>query len=89
MDAFISPERLAHLEKKTPSRYVPLDQEIRTTVDTAAAAYHLNRATQTLRTWATCTYQRPPITPVRINGRLAWPVARIKQLVGLSTSVAA
>lgn len=80
----INPARLAHLERKAPSQYIPLEQETRQTVDTAAAAYHLNRASQTLRVWATCTYQKPPITPVRINGRLAWPVASIKKLVGMT-----
>ena len=85
----INPAPLTNPEKKarrraTPLAFTPLKQETRQTVDTATAAYHLNRASQTLRVWATSTYQKPPITPVRINGRLAWPVAGIKKLLGVT-----
>ncbi len=53
--------------------YPPLRTERRTTVDTETAAYHLSRSPQTLRLWA-CR-ETGPVRPVRINGRLAWPVA--------------
>jgi hypothetical protein len=49
-------------------------------VTTAVAAKALNRKPQTLRQWA--CYETGPIRPVRVNGRLAWPVAQIKQLLG-------
>ncbi|HRO52578.1 MAG TPA: hypothetical protein PK043_05395, partial [Alicycliphilus sp.] len=39
---------------------------------TSEAAGHLSRAQQTLRIWA-CR-EDGPIRPIRINGRLAWPV---------------
>jgi hypothetical protein len=48
------------------------------TVDTAAAAYYLNRRPQTLRIWA---MHQHPIRPININGRLAWPVTEIKRLL--------
>jgi hypothetical protein len=48
-------------------------------VSTAEAAFHLGRKPQTLRKWA--CFEDGPIRPVRINGRLAWPVAQIKQLL--------
>lgn len=60
----------------------PLDDERRTTVPTAEAAYHLNRAEQTLRYWA-CS-ERGPIRPIRINGRLHWPTAGIRKLLGVA-----
>ena len=50
----------------------PLKFETRATVDTNCAAYHLNRAPQTLRIWS-CRSEGP-IRALRINGRLAWPV---------------
>nr|WP_233208431.1 hypothetical protein [Pollutimonas subterranea] len=50
-------------------------------VDTAAAAYYLNRRPQTLRTWA--CFENGPIRPLRINGRLAWRVCDIKALMGV------
>ena len=59
--------------------YPPLDQERRSFVNTACAAYHLNRAAQTMRVWA--CMENGPLRPVRINGRLAWSVADIKRLL--------
>lgn len=59
---------------------VPLEQEARAALPTPEAARHLNRAQQTLRLWA-CR-DDGPIRPVRINGRLAWPTAEIKRLLG-------
>ena len=51
------------------------------TVDTAAAAYFLNRRPQTLRIWA--CQENGPLRPVRVNGRLAWPVAEIRRVLGV------
>jgi hypothetical protein len=60
----------------------PLERETRAVLPTAEAARHLNRAQQTLRLWA--MREEGPIRPRRINGRLAWPVADIKRIVGVS-----
>lgn len=57
----------------------PLDSEHRAAVTTAEAAFHLNRAAQTLRIWA-CR-ENGPLRPVRINGRLAWPVAELRRVL--------
>jgi hypothetical protein len=65
---------------KSPA-FVPLDRETRATVETGAAAYHLNRQPQTLRAWA--CLENGPIRPLRINGRLAWPVADLRKLLGV------
>lgn len=61
---------------------VPLERETRANLPTPEAAFHLNRAQQTLRLWA--MRENGPVRPLRINGRLAWPVAQIKKLVGVS-----
>lgn len=58
-----------------------LAQEQRTHVDTVRAAFYLCRKPQTMRVWAST--ERGPIRPIRINGRLAWPVAEIRQLLGI------
>lgn len=58
--------------------YPPLATESRITVDTATAAFHLNRKPQTLRGWA--CHEDGPVRPVRINGRLAWPVSELIRL---------
>jgi hypothetical protein len=62
--------------------FPPLDRETRTAVDTETAAYHLSREPQTLRVWA-CR-ENGPIRPMRINGRLAWKVADLRRLLGVT-----
>jgi hypothetical protein len=61
---------------------VPLAQETRAALPTPEAAFHLNRAQQTLRLWA--MRGEGPIACLRINGRLAWPVADLKKLLGVA-----
>ncbi len=39
------------------SKFPPLEQVTRPAVETAAAAYYLNRQQQTLRGWACCVFQ--------------------------------
>ena len=62
--------------------FVSLDRESRTTVDTETAAYHLSRRPQTLRTWA-CK-EDGPLRPIRVHGRLAWPVAELRRVLGVA-----
>ena len=64
---------------KHPSHFPPIAAETRSHVETACAAFHLTRKRQTLRAWA--CLENGPLRPVRINGRLAWPVAEIKRLL--------
>lgn len=59
----------------------PLSSETRATLPTREAARHLDRQPQTLHLWA--AYGRGPIQPSRVNGRLAWPVAEIKRVLGV------
>lgn len=61
---------------------VPLATETRTALPTAEAARHLNRAPQSLRIWA-CR-ENGPIRPLRVNGRLAWPVADLRRVLGVN-----
>lgn len=61
--------------------FPPLEIVTRPTVDTAAAAFYLNRKPQTLRCWA---YRDDgPIRPIRINGRLAWGVCDLRRTLKL------
>lgn len=57
----------------------PLDQISRPTLPTSLAAIYLNRMPQTLRAWA--CLENGPIRPIRINGRLAWPVSEVRKLL--------
>lgn len=51
----------------------------REVVSTTEAAFMLNRKPQTLRKWA--CLENGPIRPIRINGRLAWPVKELARLL--------
>lgn len=59
-----------------------LDRETRAALDTLTAAFHLCREPQTLRVWA-CK-ENGPLRPMRVNGRLAWPTAEIRRLLGVT-----
>lgn len=63
----------------TEKHFISLAQETRTVIPTENAAYHLNRKEHTLRCWA--CHEDGPFKPVRINGRLAWSVEAIKELL--------
>lgn len=66
--------------KKSYGELTPLASETRTALPTDEAAIHLNRKQQTLRIWA-CR-ENGPLRPIRINGRLAWPVTELRRLTG-------
>lgn len=75
------------LESHTPvtsgspgaAAYPPLAHETRIAVDTNCAAWHLGRKPQTLRCWA--MREDGPLRPLRIHGRLAWPVAELLRVL--------
>ena len=61
------------------AQYVPLEQVTRPNLTTAEAAHYLNRRPQTLRGWA--CLENGPLRPMRINGRLAWPVSELRRVL--------
>lgn len=61
------------------SFFTSLQNETRANLPTPEAAFHLNRAEQTLRLWA--MRENGPIRPFRVNGRLAWPVAELRRIL--------
>jgi hypothetical protein len=62
---------------------VALERETRAALPTPEAAFHLNRAQQTLRLWA-MRDGTGPLRPMRINGRLAWPVSELRRVLGVA-----
>lgn len=60
-------------------KFTPLAEVTNPTVPTDAAAYYLNRKSQTLRQWA--CLENGAIRPIRIMGRLAWNVVDIRNLL--------
>lgn len=58
---------------------LPSNKDMPAVLTTEMAASILNRKPQTLRKWA--CLENGPIRPIRINGRLGWPVAAIHSLL--------
>lgn len=67
-----------------PADFVPLNHETRTHVTTAVMCRHLNRKAQTARSWASAETFPDGLRPLRVNGRLAWPVAGIRKVLGVA-----
>ena len=65
--------------ERLPAAIHPLDKEVRNNLPTAEAAQHLNVSAQTMRKWA--SMRCGPVAPVRVAGRLGWPVAALRKVV--------
>lgn len=64
--------------------YPPLEAVTKPAVTTAELAYYSNQAQQTWRAHA-CKETYPEyLRPIRIGGRLNWPTAGVKRLMGVS-----
>jgi hypothetical protein len=70
------------MQSETVQQFPPLEQITRPNVPTEQAAYYFDRKQQTLRGWA--CHEDGPIRPLRINGRLAWPVADLRRVLGVA-----
>lgn len=64
-----------------PNQFPPLESVNRPTVPTDQAGYYLDRSPQTMRGWS-CRNDGP-LRPLRINGRLAWPVSELRRVLGV------
>jgi hypothetical protein len=67
---------------KNYQQFPPLELETRPTLGTAATAYYLRKARQTLRIWA-CK-ENGPIRPIRVGAHLHWKTSEIRKLLGVS-----
>ncbi len=73
----------AILPHPTEPVFTSLANETRTHVDTETMCWHLGFAPQTARLWA-CKETFPEgLRPIRISGRLKWPVAGIRKTLGV------
>ena len=68
----------------TESTFPPLELVTRPTVPTEQAAHYLLRRPQTLRGWASAETFPAGLRPIRIGGRLGWPVAGIRAALGVA-----
>jgi hypothetical protein len=78
----INPKSPATLETSTRQEFPPLELETRPTLGTAATAYYLRKARQTLRIWA-CK-ENGPIRPIRVGAHLHWKTSDIRKLLGVA-----
>ena len=74
----------AKLAPATPPQFTPLNRETRTHVDTETMCWHLGFAQQTARLWACKETYPEGMRPIRVNGRLKWPVAGIRKTLGVA-----
>ena len=74
-----------HMATLISPHTTPLERETRANLPTHEAAYHLNRAQQTLRIWA--MRENGPLRPIRVNGRLAWPVSELRRILQVQSAV--
>jgi len=54
------------------------------TATTETMCWHLGFAQQTARLWACKETYPEGLRPIRVNGRLKWPVAGIRKTLGLT-----
>lgn len=66
----------------TNQKFTPLELETRPTLDTAAAAFHLRLAVQTMRVYS-CK-ENGPIRPIRVGSRLHWKTEDVRRLLGVA-----
>ncbi len=78
--AQLPPAQLDQLTRKSDG-FPDIRTESRTHVATDIAAHWLGRQNQTLRGWA--CLENGPLRPIRVAGKLAWPVAEIRRLLGV------
>ena len=81
--AVINLARLAKLEAKAPQNYPPLGTVTKPNLTTAELAFYSNMAQQTWRVKACYDTAPEGLRPLRVCGKLAWPTAGAKKLLGL------
>lgn len=79
----INPARLAKLEAKAPQTFPPLGSVTKPNLTTAELAYYSNMAEQTWRVKACYDTAPEGLRPLRVCGKLAWPTAGAKKLLGV------
>lgn len=70
------------MKPKSEQKFIPLELETRPTVNTAACAFYLLKAEQTLRIYA-CR-ENGPIRPIRVGAHLHWKTQDIRKLLGVA-----
>ena len=77
-------ERLSAAPDTTPAPYPPLESVTKPNLTTAEIAYYCNQAEQTWRIHACRETYPEGLRPLRVGGRLNWPTAGAKKLLGVA-----
>jgi hypothetical protein len=80
----INPARPSKVEAKAPHSYPPLEQVTKPNLTTAELAFYSNMAAQTWRVKACYDTAPEGLRPRRVCGKLAWPTAGAKKLLGVT-----
>ena len=76
--------KLACFEKKFPQQFLPLELVTKPNLTTRELAHYTNMAEQSWRVKACYGTFPEGLAPLRICGKLNWPTAGAKKLVGIS-----
>lgn len=72
------------MKKQTEWTFRPLEQVTKPLLTNRETAYYSNLEEQTWRAYACYDNAHGGLKPLRIGGRLAWPTAGVKKLLGVA-----
>ena len=75
--------REANAPQQFTPQYLPLEQVTKPNLTTAELAFYSNMAAQSWRVKACYDTAPEGLRPLRVCGRLAWPTAGAKKLLGV------
>lgn len=76
--------REASAPQQFTAQYLPLEQVTKPNLTTAELAFYSNMAAQTWRVKACYETFPDGLRPLRVCGKLAWPTAGAKKLLGVA-----
>ena len=76
--------REANAPQQFTAQYLPLEQVTKPNLTTAELAFYSNMAAQTWRVKACYDTAPEGLRPLRVCGKLAWPTAGAKKLLGVA-----
>lgn len=79
-----NPANTADMVQTAPKNYPPLEQVTKPNLTTAELAFYSNMCEQTWRVKACYDTAPDGLRPLRVCGKLAWPTAGAKKLLGVA-----
>ena len=83
--AQLSAAQIEQLTRKPSDGSINIRTERRTHLPTKDAGLVIHRKGQTMRGWHSAgRYPIPELRPITVNGRLLWPVAGLRKVLGVT-----